>query len=726
MVGILTRCILILFIGLPLIIFTQVDHWEMMVSDNSTWSYHIPTASTATTWYSPSFDASNWAVGPGGFGYGDNDDNTTVPVNSTSVYFRKSFTVIDTQHINKLLFAIDYDDGFIAYLNGIPLVSRNVNTNPAPSWNSLATSSHEAVMYSGGQPDKFYFSKAEISNLLYQGTNTLCVAIFNNTANSNDLTGRCFLIAGMADTTQHYTTTPAWFTPPVDLFASNLPIVVVNTNFVNIPDEPKIDGTMGIIYQHNGDTNHINDPFNEFYGQISIERRGSSSNTFPAKSYGLETNGPNLVNYNASIFDWPEDNDWILYAPYTDKAMIRNVLTYQWGRDMGNYAPRTKLCELILNNEYMGVYVFMERIKANPGRVPVDQLAYEDTVDNQLTGGYILKVDKTTAGGIIAWPSPYPPAAPGSGTIGIQLHDPEIDTIHPLQLSYIQSYFTAFEDALAGVNYTDPLVGYAPFINVNSFIDFFLANELTKNVDGYRISSFLYKERFSEGGKLVAGPLWDFNIALGNANYCQGNTTSGWAKNFNSICGGGQLIPFWWDRLLSDSTFANLTHCRWLTLRQGPLSDTVIMSMIDSFALVLDEPSLRHYIKWPILGTYVWPNNFIGQSFAEEVNYLKTWIINRLTWMDANMVGSCDNLAIIQKETPTIKVFPNPSSQLFYIEGIERPTHAQLRAQTGQLIKTISLDSFTTTISAEDLENGLYLIQIDGAPHIYKLLIVHS
>jgi hypothetical protein len=150
------------------------------------------------------------------------------------------------------------------------------------------------------------------------------------------------------------------------------------------------------------------------------------------------------------------------------------------------------------------------------------------------------------------------------------------------------------------------------------------------------------------------------------------------------------------------------------------------MSLIDSFALVLDEPSLRHYIKWPILGTYVWPNNFIGQSFAEEINYLKTWITNRLTWMDANMVGSCDNLAVIQEETPTIKVFPNPSSQLFYIEGIKRPTYAQLRAQTGQLIKTISLDSFTTTISAEDLENGLYLIQIDGAPHIYKLLIVHS
>ena len=374
----------------------------------------------------------------------------------------------------------------------------------------------------------------------------------------------------------------------------------------------------------------------------------------------------------------------------------------------------------------MGVYVFMERIKSNPGRVPIDKLAYVDTIDNQLTGGYILKVDKTTAGGVIAWPSPYPPAAPGAGTIGIQLHDPEIDTIHPMQLAYIQSYFTAFEDALAGINYTDPVLGYAPYINTTSFIDFFLANELTKNVDGYRISSFLYKERYSEGGKLVAGPLWDFNIALGNANYCQGNSTSGWAKNFNSICGGAQLIPFWWNRLLSDSTFANLTHCRWLELRQGPLSDTIIMSTIDSFALMLNGPSQRHYIKWPILGTYVWPNNFIGQSYEEEITYLKTWITNRLSWLDANMVGSCTNLSTVNTTADIIKVFPNPSNHILYIDGLKNPTKVHIYAQTGQLVSTVSLNSFTNQISVEHLREGLYFLKLDGISQSYKIIISRS
>ena len=710
---------------LPMLAFSQVDHWEMVVSDNSTWNYLVPDSNTSTTWYDSTYDASAWPMGTGGFGFGDNDDNTVVPGTSVSVYFRKNFTITDVSTIQKLLLAVDYDDGFIAYVNGHPLVRRNLPSGQQIPWNTLATASHEAVMYSGGQPEKFYFSQTELASFLIQGTNTLSVAVFNNQANSNDLTGRCFMLVGVSDTTLTYANPPAWFTPPIDLFATNLPIVVVNTNFTTIPDEPKIDGIMGIIFNANGDTNHINDPFNEFYGQISIERRGSSSNTFPAKSYGLETNGPNLVNYNASIFDWPADNDWILYAPYTDKAMIRNNLTYQWGRDMGHYAPRTQLCELVLNNEYMGVYVFMERIKTNPGRVPIDKLAYEDTLDNALTGGYILKVDKTTAGGIIAWNSPFPSAAPGNGTIGIQLHDPEIDTIHPLQLNYIQSYFTAFETALAGPNFTDPQVGYASFIDVNSFIDFFLVNELTKNVDGYRISSYMYKQKFSEGGKLVAGPLWDFNITLGNANYCGGGNTSGWAKDFNAVCGGGLQVPFWWSKLLTDSSYANLTHCRWLELRQGVLSDSIIMQTIDSLSSLLDSAAVRHYQRWPILGVYVWPNNFIGQTYDAEVNYLKTWITNRLTWMDANMFGSCDALANTLPTLESVRVFPNPSDALFYIDGISSPSTGYLYNQTGQLIKSIALDSFTTSVSTASLPNGLYYIQIDHYPTIFKLIIQH-
>ncbi len=713
---------LYLLLSFPLLFVAQVNHWEMVVSDNGSWKYCIPNANTPTNWTSPGFDDSGWLSGPGGFGFGDNDDNTLIANTSISVFHRKSFTISDTSLLIKMMFAMDYDDGFIAYLNGTVIAYRNLDL--ASSWNSFASASHEAVMFSGGQPDKFIFSKAQLTTLLVQGTNTLCVQTHNNSLNSNDLTSRAFLMVGIEDTTQTYSPTPGWFTPPVDLFESNLPIVVVNTNFVSIPDEPKIDAVMGIINNPNPSLNHINDPFNEFYGQIRIERRGSSSNNFPAKSYGLETNGPNLINYNVSLFDWPADNDWILYAPYTDKAMMRNILTYQWGRSMGHFAPRTQLCELILNNEYMGVYVLMERIKANPGRVPIDPLAYSDTLDNALTGGYILKVDKTTAGGVVAWNSPYPSAAPGTATVGIQLHDPELDTIHPLQLNYIQTFFTAFENALAGPNFNNPQTGYAPYIDVLSFIDFFLVNEISKNVDGYRISSFMYKQKVSEGGKLVAGPLWDFNIALGNANYCAGGSTSGWAKDFNSICGGGLQVPFWWSKLLMDSTYANRTHCRWLALRQNVLSDSLILQSIDSIAQQLDSASIRHYQRWPILGIYVWPNNYIGQTYSDEVNYLKTWITNRLAWMDANMFGSCESLNLNTIASSPLTLFPNPTKGKIYVEGIEKPSIGEILDPLGKPLYRVHLDPNNPEIQLEFLPSGIYFLRLDGNPTLYKIMLI--
>jgi hypothetical protein len=150
------------------------------------------------------------------------------------------------------------------------------------------------------------------------------------------------------------------------------------------------------------------------------------------------------------------------------------------------------------------------------------------------------------------------------------------------------------------------------------------------------------------------------------------------------------------------------------------------MSTIDSFALMLNGPSQRHYIKWPILGTYVWPNNFIGLTYDEEINYLKTWISNRLTWLDANMVGTCSNLSSPISTIDQIKVFPNPSDHKFYIEGITHPCHARIYSQSGQLILCIPLNSFTNEISSEDLEHGMYILQIDGKTQHYKLIISHS
>ena len=690
---------------------SQVHHWETIVKDNSTWYYQVPTAASSPEWISPSFTVNSWFQGIGGFGFGDGDDNTIIPTSSVSVYTRIEFNIANLNQIVAMALHFDYDDGFVAYLNGTEVARNGLSGTNQPVFNQLANISHEAKLYQNQYPDELIFFQNQLAGLLVNGTNVFCVEVHNQLSNSTDFTCRNFLSVGVNNPSITYGPIPSWFVPPFILTSSNLPIVVLDTYNVAIPDEPKIDGTMGIIFNGDNNTNYITDPFNEFYGQIAIEKRGSSSNSFPMKSYGLETRGPDSVNYNVSLFDWPSDNDWILYAPYTDKAMIRNVLTYDLGRQMGQYAPRTKLCEVILNGSYIGVYVLMERIKINPGRVNVDPLLYSDTLDNHLTGGYIIKIDKTTAGGVIAWTSPYTAQAPSTGPIYYQLHDPDISELHPLQLNYIHNYVDNWETVLKSTNFANPQTGFRAFSDELSFIDFMLINELSKNVDGYRISTFLHKKRFSEGGKLFAGPLWDFNLGWGNANYCQGGQTSGWEINLNSVCqGNGSLMnPFWFNRMLQDTVFANNVNCRWTDLRTSILSDSYLMTYIDSMATILTEPAIRNYNRWPILGVYVWPNNYVGNTYQEEITYMKNWILARTAWMDANMFGTCSSLGIDNSKS-FVEIVPNPAQTHITVTGLPVNSNIVLTDFSGKTIKQILIQETTTLIDVSELANGIYFL----------------
>jgi hypothetical protein len=334
---------------------------------------------------------------------------------------------------------------------------------------------------------------------------------------------------------------------------------------------------MGIIYNGPGVRNYMTDPFNEFDGNIGIEKRGSSSQMFPKKQWGLEARDNFGASNDITVFNMAWDNDWILQAPYSDKSLIRNVLAYDMGWDLGQYTPRTKLVEVVLNGDYHGVYVFMEKIKRKDGKVGTNDLETNDIEGNELTGDYVIKCDKLTAGGVVAWSSPYLPYPGASNQRTFQCHDPSLDSLNPTQLNYIETYVTDFESALNGPNFSHPTLGYAPYIDMMSFIDFFLVNEISKNVDGYRISSFLHKVRTSEGGKLYAGPLWDFNLGFGNANYCDGSAVAGWQINFYQICGGS--VPFWWGKLVQDQNYVHYLNCRWQEMRQGAWNTDSLMDM---------------------------------------------------------------------------------------------------------------------------------------------------
>ncbi len=424
--------------------------------------------------------------------------------------------------------------------------------------------------------------------------------------------------------------------------SSNLPIFSINTNGVTIPDAPRIQATMGIIYNGPGVRNYMSDPFNTYNNKIAIELRGSSSQSFPQKSYGFVTEDTAGVQHDTIMMGMPIEHDWILYAPYDDKTCMRDVLTYDIGNKTGHYCTRTKYCELMLNGQYQGIYVLMEKIKRDHNRVNITKMdSLADNAGDSLTGGYIIKIDKTTGTNNGGWNSNYLSLV-SNHSIYFQYDYPGGSISLP-QKTYIQSYVDSFETALNGPNFADPNIGYRKYAKENTFIDYFIVNELSKNVDGYRLSSYFHKDRYSKDGRLKAGPLWDFNLAFWNANYCSGDLSTGWAYQFNSVCGSdGYQIPFWWDKFMQDPVYVTELRCRWQQLRQTTLSLTAMNNYIDSTAAYLGEAEVRHFTKWPIIGVYTWPNpNPIPTSYAGEITAMKNWIAARVAWIDANLPGTC-------------------------------------------------------------------------------------
>ena len=447
--------------------------------------------------------------------------------------------------------------------------------------------------------------------------------------------GTCAAVSGCTDPSaiNHFDAATEDDGSCVYMNESTLPLVQITTD-TPILDDPRIVANMKVTNLPGG-LNTLADEPNEYNGQITIEIRGSSSQFFPKQSYALETQDSTGANNNVPLMGMPAENDWILHGPYSDKSLMRNAVIYEMGTAIGQYTTRRRYCELYINGDYRGVYMFMENIKRDDNRVDIATLLPTDTAGNEVTGGYIMKVDRIQGDYEGGWNSPYPKL--GGETQPIQMHKPEADDLHPLQLAYIEDHFTAFEHALAGPNFADPVLGYAPYIDAESFVEMYFANEITKNVDAYRLSQYFYKEKDSDGGKIVMGPWWDFNLGFGNSDGCDSYTTNG----FESNTGCRVLHPFWFERLREDPNYRGLTRCMWDAYRADVWSDEAIDAMIDSLATVLAVPSVRDHARWPRLGQYVWPNVFIGQTYDEEVQFLRDWIDDRMAWLDANIEGDC-------------------------------------------------------------------------------------
>lgn len=453
----------------------------------------------------------------------------------------------------------------------------------------------------------------------------------------------------------------------VNFTSSNLPIIVINTFGQEIPNEYKIQARMGVIYNGEGVRNYITDQFNHYDGWIGIELRGSSSLTFPKKSYAVETRDSLGNDRSVSLLGLPSEADWVFYGPYNDKTLIRDVLTYKLARDMGRYASRSKFFELVINGEYKGVYVLLEKIKRDANRVNIKKLNPADTSGDALTGGYIIKIDKLDGENNDGWYSNFRPFPQLSARIFYQYHYPKPDEIVEAQKNYIKAWIYAFESAMFGPYYADSILGYQKYIDVNSFVDYILLNELVKNIDAYRLSTFFYKDRDSRNPKLFAGPVWDFNLAFGNCDYYQAFNSSGWYLEYVSEYSNIPsweiyFIPFWWKKIFNDQNFQTKFRQRWIELRNSVWTNEKINSTIDSLVQLLEESRQRNFQRWPVIGQYVWPNYYVGQTYEDEINYLKNWLTSRLVWMDYQLITD------VEKEKSEISIndfkllqnYPNP------------------------------------------------------------------
>lgn len=512
--------------------------------------------------------------------------------------------------------------------------------------------------------------------------------------------------------------------------SSDLPIVVINTNGQVIPNEPKIVADMGVIYNGPGNRNYMSDPFNNYNGKIGIERRGNYSNSLPQKPYTVKLIDSQGMQLDASLVDMPAEHDWVLIANYNDKSFARNVIPYRLFDEMGHWASRHRLVDVVLNGDYQGIYLLAEKIKRDSNRVDIATLNTYDIFYPEITGGYILKIDYWNSTN--SWLLNNSPINHPTYDIHMVYYYPNPDSIAAPQKTYIQNFIDDFETALYSPNFADPINGYRKYISVRSWIDYFIVNELARNGDGFKKSRYFYKEKDPTTGvigKMKAGPVWDFDWAWKDMWDCMYNATDGsnWAYMVND-CNPDVYSPGWMLRLLEDSLFANEVRCRYEDLRRNLLSNASLHSMVDSVAAVVDESQEWHYQKWGNMGVATGTPEVQApsQSYAEEVQRLKDWIDRRLTWLDANIPGTLYGCSMtgnneLVNSSIQIESYPNPFDQfinLSILSPLNEDCYLTIVDASGRKLLSNKYafsewnKQILTLNQFESFENGMYYLEI--------------
>ena len=405
---------------------------------------------------------------------------------------------------------------------------------------------------------------------------------------------------------------------------SNLPIVIIETDGgVPIPNEPKVLGNMKIIWHQDGSRNYLSDANNPAFlnydGRIGIEIRGSSSQMLSKKPYGLETlMDDDITNNNVSLLGMPKENDWILNSLAYDQTGMRDVISYELSEKLGQYTTRRVYCEVMVNGDYKGLYVFMEKIKADDNRVNIDK-----------DGGYIVQTDRAENGTPAAWTMPEYGNGWWGGDIATFVHHyPKYENITTAQNEYIKSVFFDLADK-AGSHNISIENGFPSIIDVSTFVDFMIMGEFSSNVDVYQLSTFFHKDR---KGKLRAGPIWDYNLAYGHDEFGSRSRYDVW--QFDN---GDNVGPKFWKDLFDTDEFRCYLAKRWfeVTAEGNALDYNQLCNRIDEIDEWITEAIGRDNQRWHKMTQH-----------TAKVQEMKDWIQLRIDWLNENIgsYNACDDL----------------------------------------------------------------------------------
>lgn len=604
---------IVIFLALALTIaaqFAYKDVWIYAVSKDKLWSYAIVDSALKNT---PDFLSKISWVNPSSIEEIELDESK----NNKNILFKTNLSVENISSIQHALLEYNNKYSISLYLNN--KLCYKANRHLISSETDLVSESKNTLkIYENWSRAKRFINAEELSPLLKEGENTIALLV----ENINDLKrfspskiSVSFLeekLLPEEENINHFRENSS------SIFSSStLPVFKINTNNKAIPDEPKIESLLNVF--DNKNENKITDEPISY--QIKIERRGFSSQNFAKKSYGFSVIDDGIPRATP-LLGLPAAKKWVLYGPYADKSLIRNALTYSLYNDMGHYSVKTAFIELIINDNYQGVYVLTEKINIGPNHLNIPELKIE--TNGITSGGYLLEVDRNK------WKAIFPSSNDTSHIpLSYCLELPKKKVTDSLTQELIKKQFNHFEKNL--YLQTDSLFN---FLDVNTFVDHFIISEFTKNIDAYRLSTYIYNPDISaKTPKFYMGPIWDYNFAYGLTNYNDGFNPESFVYNSASY------VPFWWEKLMANNTFNDALKNRYFQLRKTTLSNEYIHAKIDSFYNICKTPAQNNFKKWTVLNSKdFWPNHYLGKTYEDEIDYLKSWINKRLLFLDIEIL----------------------------------------------------------------------------------------